>query len=217
MSKNNCYIVGAGTNYGLDFTVAVGDFVIAADGGFDHLHKQGITPDLSIGDFDSIAGKPTQGNIIALDKVKDHTDTFEAIQKGISLGYESFHIYCGTGGRFDHTFANIQALGFLSRNNKRGYLVGQDYVVTAITNSGIVFEPGCRGFISVFAYSDKATGVCIKGLKYELDDHCLTNTFPIGVSNEFTGVGSVISVENGTLAIIFPRECIAGVKSLDGL
>jgi len=208
MQKNICYVVGAGVNYGLDFIPQDGDYVIAADGGFDHLHKQGITADLSIGDYDSIKTKPTHGNIIALDENKDYTDTFEAVQIGISKGYENFHIYCGTGGRFDHTYANIQLLAYLAQNNKRGYLVGQNQVTTAITNSNISFTSSCKGYISVFSYSSKAVGVSIKGLKYELDNHTLENKLPIGVSNEFTGIPSIISVNNGTLLVIFPRECL---------
>lgn len=30
-------------------------------------------------------------------------------------------------------------------------------------------------------------GICLRGLKYELDKAVLTSTFPIGVSNEFIG------------------------------
>jgi len=209
MCKKRCYIVGAGINFGLDFVVTEGDFVIAADGGFDHLLKQGIAVDLSIGDYDSISKKPDHSNTIVLDKDKDYTDTYEAIRHGIAIGYDNFYIYCGTGGRFDHTFANIQALGFLSQDNKRGYLIDKDHVITAITNSSISFDSGCRGLISVFSYTDKSLGVYLKGLKYELDNYCLTSTSPIGVSNEFTGVDSVVSVEEGTLIVIFPREYMA--------
>jgi len=205
VSKKTCYIVGAGVNYGLDFMVADGDLVIAADGGLDHLRKQGIAADLVIGDFDSISNKPAQGKIITLDKDKDHTDTFEAVQYGITQGYETFYIYCGTGGRFDHTFANIQLLGYLAQNGKRGYLVGRDYVITVIANGSISFDSGYRGYISVFSYSDMAAGVCIKGLKYELENHSLASTSPIGISNEFVGVDSAITVNNGSLVITFPR------------
>ena len=213
MSNKNCYIVGAGIKYGLDFAVKEGDYVIAADGGLDHLQKQKIAADLCIGDFDSTE-KPEYGNIIALDRDKNHTDMFEAVLKGIDKGYESFHIYCGTGGRFDHTFANIQMLSYLSQNNKRGYLIGADYVITAITNGSIMFDSCCRGFVSVFAYSDIATGVYLKGLKYELTNYSLASNFSIGVSNEFIGAESMIMVTDGTLIIIFPREYRHNVKAV---
>ena len=207
MSDKICYIVGAGEDVGLYFKLRAGDCVIAADGGLDCLKRYGIAADLIIGDFDSVNTKPTQGKIIALDTDKDYTDTFEAVRQGMARGYDTFHIYCGTGGRFDHTFANIQVLGYLAREGKRGYLVGTDYVITAVAEGSIAFDAGCRGYVSVFSFTDKSAGVCIKGLKYELEDQVLSSMSPIGVSNEFVGVESKISVGEGILVVIFPREC----------
>ena len=39
MNNGICYVIGAGTDYGLDFCPDKGDFVIAADGGFSCLEK----------------------------------------------------------------------------------------------------------------------------------------------------------------------------------
>ena len=46
----------------------------------------------------------------------------------------------------------------------------------------------------------------MRGLKYELNNATLINTFPIGASNEFIGRESSISVSGGTLFIVFPKE-----------
>ena len=205
ISDKICYIIGAGDNYGLDFVAQDGDLVIAADGGLTYLQQQGIVADLVVGDFDSLPQKPTQPHVIALSNIKDDTDMYAAVCEGINRGYKVFYLYCGTGGRFEHTFANIQTLASLSQHNMMGYLIGFDHCITAITNCGISFADCCRGFVSVFSYSDKATGVYLKGLKYELKNAILTNTFPIGVSNEFIGVESTIIVNDGTLMIVFPR------------
>jgi len=207
MSKGICYIVGAGDNYGLDFVTKEPDYVIAADGGLSYLQSQGMAADLVIGDFDSIEKKPTHGNVLELNPEKDFTDMYEAINCGIKKGYECFHIYCGTGGRFDHTFANIQTLSYLSQQGKTGYLIDKDCIITTITNSSIVFDACCEGYISVYSYSDKSAGVCLKGLKYVyLENNELASICPMGVSNEFMGEESTISVADGTLVIIFPRR-----------
>ena len=206
-----CFIVGAGENHGLDLLAANGDLVIAADGGLNYLEESGINADLIIGDFDSLAKIPAQGNVITLNGEKDYTDTLAAIHEGLERGYKAFHIYCGTGGRIEHTLANIQAIAYLSQSKSKGYLFDKDCVITAVTNDSIAFDSRCRGFISIFSNSDKSTGVFIKGLKYELENAVMANNFPIGISNEFTGNDSRITVESGTLIIVFPRKHIKDI------
>lgn len=205
MKNGICYVVGAGISYGLDFCPGAEDLVIAADAGLCHLEKQGISPDLVIGDFDSLKSVPEHLHTIVLNPEKDDTDMLAALREGIKAGYESFHIFCGTGGRIDHTLANIQTLGWLSENGMRGLLFDQDNIITAITNDKLCFEKIPDGYLSVFSHTTRAMGVYLRGLKYELNDAVLTNTFPLGTSNEFIGRESSISVREGTLVVVFPR------------
>ena len=211
MNNKTCYIVGAGDNYGLDFVVAEGDLVIAADGGLTYLREQGITADLIIGDFDSLPQKPKAPNVVCLSDMKDDTDALAAVREGAGRGYKTFCIYCGTGGRVEHTLANIQTLAYLSQNGMRGCLVDRDAVITTVTNGGVSFSERCKGYVSVFSFSDKALGVTLTGLKYELVNVDLTSSFPIGVSNEFIGAIGRIIVNDGTLAVVFPREHIKDI------
>lgn len=203
--KGICYIVGAGENFGLDFLPSADDFVIAADAGASHLNKAGISPDLAIGDFDSLDALPPCAHVISLCAEKDDTDMLAAVREGMKAGYSIFYLYGGTGGRIDHTLANLQTLAFLAENGRQGFLVDRDSVLTAITNREIFFDETASGYVSVFSHSQKAEGVCLRGLKYELHNAVLTNTFPLGVSNEFIGKKSSISVAEGTLLIVFPR------------
>ena len=206
MKDGICYVVGAGENYGFDFQPAAGDFVIAADAGLRCLEKQGIRADLVIGDFDSLKCIPGHPNTVVLSAEKGDTDTLAAVREGIRAGYANFHIYCGTGGRIDHTMANLQVLAYLSANNMRGFLFDYGTVITAVTNGRLCFGKIPCGYVSVFSSSEKAEGVTLCGLKYELNNATLTNTFPVGVSNEFIGRESSISVSDGTLFIVFPEE-----------
>lgn len=208
MKNAICYIIGAGENYGLDFTPTSNDFVIAADAGLRYLEQSGITADLVIGDFDSLDDTPAHPNTKVLSPEKDDTDMLAAVREGTRAGYSVFHIYCGMGGRIDHTIANIQILAYLSQNNMQGFLFGKDSVITAITNRKLSFDTIPSGYISVFSYTEKAERVCLHGLKYELKNATLTSTFPLGVSNEFIGKESSISVGNGMLLIVLPRKAI---------
>lgn len=206
MKNGICYIVGAGEDCRIDFIPTTDDFVIAADAGLRYLEQAKINTDLVIGDFDTLNAVPQHPNVISLSTEKNDTDMLAAIREGINAGYSDFYLYCGTGGRIDHTIANLQALSFLSENGKQGFLIDNESIITAITNQKITFDSIQSGYVSVFSYSPKAEGICLQGLKYELDKAVLTNTFPIGVSNEFIGKESSISVDNGTLLIVFPRK-----------
>jgi thiamine pyrophosphokinase len=201
-----CYIVGAGENYGLDFSPRSHDMVIAADAGLRYLEQACIGSDLVIGDFDSLQHIPRHPNVRKLEAEKDDTDMLAAVREGMKLGYERFHIYCGMGGRIDHTLANLQLLAFLSQSGKRGFLFDKANVITAITDQTLAFREIASGVISIFSCTDKSTGVTLQGLKYELNNAVLTNTFPLGVSNEFTGQESAVTVKDGTLLIVMPQE-----------
>lgn len=199
-----CYIVGAGEDFGINITKRQRDYIIAADAGLDSLKRNGYNADLVIGDFDSSDKIPKHDNIIVLPAEKDDTDMMAAIKEGIKLGYEEFHILNGTGGRFDHTFANIQALSYLAERNMRGYLYARNEILTVIKNDTMEFGESLQGYVSVFSLSDTAFGVDIEGLKYELHDATLTSSFPLGVSNEFTGKKSIVRVREGSLLLIYP-------------
>lgn len=69
-------------------------------------------------------------------------------------------------------------------------------------NETISFRDTMEGYVNIFSMNEKAHGVTIRGLKYELDHATLTNDVPIGISNEFVGKQSDIMVEDGTLLII---------------
>ena len=179
------------------------DLVIAVDGGYSHAESLGITPHVLIGDLDSIKQVPSGIEIVKLPAEKDVTDTLAALDYGLSKGFMTFHIYGGLGGRLDHTLANIACLQYLLNHGARGYLHGDDQTVTMFSEK---LELAAResGTVSVFAYGGDAHGVTEIGMKYPLDNAHVTTDFPIGISNEFVGKPVTITVEKGTLLIIYP-------------
>lgn len=209
-----CYIAGGGADYGLSFIPRPEDLVIAADAGFCYLERQKIAADYIIGDFDSLSYIPQTPNVTVLSPEKDVTDMSAAISIGIESGYDLFYLYGGTGGRIDHTIANLQLLADLAVQGKQGFLFDRSSIITAIRNSSLTFGEISSGYVSVFSHSEQSTGVYLKGLKYELTDATLKNTFPLGVSNEFIGNPSSITVENGTLLIVLPAGSLGQIKYL---
>ncbi len=200
---NICYIVGAGEmSDSAEYPLAPkqGDLLIAADGGVDTLLQKGLTPDIVIGDFDSLGYYPKDFDPIILPCEKDDTDMLSALKQGLAKGYETFYLYGGMGGREDHTVANIQLLYYLASLGKRGVLIGRQNILTAIKNAGISISG--KGYLSVFSAGEEAKGVTLRGCKYNLEDAALTNLYPIGVSNEFTTQPAYLSVKEGMLLIV---------------
>lgn len=206
--KGICYIIAAGKieNVGwLRNHVRPGamDFCIAADGGYDTCVKNRIPVNLVVGDFDSLGHAPNHPNVITMPCEKDDTDLFYAVRVGLKEGYRVFQIYGATGGRPGHTMANYQTLAFLSEQGACGILCEPNVQITAIHNDILCLPAYAKGFVSIFSMSDESTGVSIEGLKYSLQNHTLTSDIPLGVSNEFMGEKSTISVVNGTLLIMW--------------
>ncbi len=207
--SGKCIVIGAG-----DLTVdlperARDDFWIAVDGGLGHCKTLGVKADLILGDFDSVSPEDAKAvqtlereapeRIFRLPTKKDDTDMLAALKEGMRRGYRDFWIYGGTGGRLDHTLANIQCLLYLKKNGAAGYLVDEDGMIFAIVDETVEFPQGRKGCLSLFSLTEESVGVTIRGMKYPLEKAVIRNDFPVGISNEFTGEKAAISVEKGQL------------------
>ena len=178
------------------------DCVIAADGGLRHTEKLGITPDVVLGDFDSLGYAPQGANVFPVEK--DDTDAMLAVRRGLQLGYREFLLYGSLDGpRLDHTVANFQTLQFLCDHDAFGILAGVNTMAAVVKNGSLSFPAGCEGTVSVFCMGRDASGVTLKGLYYPLENGTLTAGFPLGVSNHFTGDAAEISVADGSLLVIW--------------
>jgi len=208
-----CILIGAG-----DLTVGSipydpqTDCVIAVDGGVMYCGVLKMEPDYIIGDFDSVDreyGEAVEGirmaapeKVITLPVEKDDTDMLAAVKHGLKLGYRSFRLYGANGGRLEHTIANIQLLKYLKEQGAVGYIMDGSGMILLAINEAVSFRDSMEGYVNVFSLNEAARGVTIRGLKYELTQATLTNALPLGISNEFIGVQSEISVEDGALLII---------------
>lgn len=208
-----CFVFGAGDSCAEELRIAAQDLVIAADGGYLRARRAGIRVDVVIGDFDSLNAPPgpEEGlQIIRLPAEKDQTDMLAALQYGLERGFTRFQLYGGTGGRLDHTLANIQCLAYLVSRGARGYLHGDGMVITALQGQ-IWLAARRQGTVSVFAQGGPAQGVCLRGLKYPLQNARLECDFPLGVSNEFIGEAACIEAKSGVLVVTYP----AGTEELE--
>ena len=214
--KKKCVIIGAGDFFPGTFFAKMAEenkrdeyFIIVADGGWKYACAALILPDLIIGDFDSVTKEELEkirsSNIetIELPEKKDETDLLAAIYYGQKIGLDEFHIFAGIGSRPDHSYANIQCLTYLAKKDARGYLYYPDSIATVFKNGVLEFSKEKCGILSIFSISELSMGVTLKGLKYPLTDYTMLSSYPIGVSNEFSGADSSVEVKDGMLLVFY--------------
>lgn len=216
--KGKCIIVAAGDLTVSEMDISEGDLVIAVDGGLEYCRALGVEPDLVLGDFDSVGEellaqvelweRSDPERVVRLKPEKDDTDTLAAVRVALERGYNSFLLYGAMGGRLEHTIANIQCLLFLRHHGAVGYMMDAGGMCFVLEDEERHFGASMRGYLSLFSLGEKAEGVNIRGMKYELNDATVTNDFPIGISNEFMGQEATVSVRQGQLMGIVTCQTI---------
>ena len=212
MNKGNCILIGAGDLTISEIPIGENDLCIAVDGGYEYCKLLEITPDYILGDFDSISEKEAENvaeiakieeeKVIILPIEKDDTDMLAAIKVGLAEGYHSFRIYGGMGGRIEHTIANMQCLLYLKEHNAVGYLMDGTGMILVAKEEEISFQESLEGYMSLFSMGDQAM-VSIENMKYSLKEQEVTNSFPLGISNEFIlGKKGKVTVHKGAVVMI---------------
>lgn len=196
-----CFIIGGGNFDGFFDEICEDDLVIAADRGFDLAKKSNLRIDYAIGDFDSTK-KPAFSNIIALNPIKDMTDTVAAIDFAIDKSYKDIIIYGGLGGRDSHTISNIKSMLHYKKKGINIRLKACGKEIFVIDRDFSYKYQGKDFYVSVFSLTEKSI-LDIKGLFYELDNYEMKNDDALGVSNETKGCDFEIKVKEGILLVIF--------------
>ena len=205
-----CIIFCAAEFDGLLAPIPENALVIAADGGLRHTQALGLTPDIILGDFDSLGYIPKDSRVFPVEK--DDTDAMLAVRVGLERGCGRFLLYGAMDGpRLDHTIANFQTLGYLTSHGARGWLIGRDYIATVLSAESQGFSGEATGIFSAFCMGGSAE-VSIEGLKYGLDHGRLTPDFPLGVSNHFQGRPARITVHEGQVLALWDRKNGLGVR-----
>ena len=198
-----CYIAGA-SPAAERIHPGPGDFLIAADGGLRHLAHWKLTPDLLVGDLDSLEEIPEGVPCKRFPREKDATDLSLALDEAMARGYRHIVLTGAWGGRPDHAAGNLQLLAKAAHRGCFAQLLCGGFTATALAGGSALALCG-NGTVSVFAWGGQATGVAIRGLQYPLENADLRDDTPLGVSNTLHGEGT-ISLEHGTLLVFYEED-----------
>ena len=181
-----------------------GDLTIAADSGWHNAELLGITPQVLLGDFDSIGGDnlPEAKEILQVPAEKDRTDTQLAVDLALSRGANDMIIIGGLSGRLDHTLSNLGVLELLQEQHAHGTLEDGFNRVRFLRDTGALIARSAYTYLSVLAADRLARGVSVDGCKYPLKNAKLARSCGWTVSNEITGNCALVEVRRGGIYVM---------------
>jgi thiamine pyrophosphokinase len=189
------------------------DIVIAADGGAQYCIQLGITPDVLIGDFDSIDAEVLAEcqragtQIIQHPARKDFTDLELALQYARSIEVGEILVLGALGARWDQTLANLLIAAADSFRDVKIRLIDGEQEILLIRERmahNIHGHPG--DIVSLIPLNDRVQGVSTIGLEYALQDEPLLFGGTRGVSNVLTDKSATITIRKGTLLCVIIHE-----------
>lgn len=188
------------------------DFIIGADRGALFLIDHGYTPDIAVGDFDSVSPEALlqiqagSKETIGCDPVnKDLTDSEMALDLALNTQPESILLMGVTGTRMDHTLASIQMMTrALQRQVACSIMDANNYIT--LTGSHAVVEERGYTYVSLLPLTPEVTGITLQGFQYPLENATLKLGQSLAVSNVLIAASGTVTIESGLLLIIQSKD-----------
>lgn len=208
-NRGRCVIVSASPQVSPDFIksrLRTDDFVICADAGADAMLKVGVKPNLIIGDFDSakFINRFNDVEIVTLPAVKDDTDTMYCVKYALHSGFKDFLFLNATGGRTDHTLANLSCLLFLRNNGASGMISDQYNDISLLEKGDNVLYNLKERTISVMPFACENVCLSYIGMMYPLNKSTVTADYPYSISNVVLSDAATVTVHSGNALLILP-------------
>ncbi len=174
--------------------------VVCADGGAQKAIATGYTPDLIVGDLDSLDGSysfPDKTEIVKIPS-QENTDFEKTLDLMLERDMDDFLVTAFSGGRIDQTLANVQ-IAYEYSSKCRIVLADDEYVVFPVRDHiEQILRPGTA--VSVIAMADE-TVVTTVGLAYELKNSIVPKGGH-GVSNRSVSREVKIKVDKGGILVL---------------
>ncbi len=187
------------------------DFIICADGGVEHALALGCSPDVVIGDMDSISKesesklKGEETKFIRFSRDKNESDGELAVDYAVDQGYTKIIIFGLLGRRIDHVIANLFLPMIFQDDGVDIRLIEGDQEIFIVREYAEI--KGTIGDqISFIPIKGDAEGVTTKGLKFPLKNENLQFGYSRGLSNVFASPAVIISLKKGELLVVHNRK-----------
>jgi thiamine pyrophosphokinase len=187
-----------------------GDLIVAADGGLHHALSAGVTPNVVIGDMDSISPtelddvERTGTQILRFPKEKDETDLELAIGYVLEKQVTEIIVIGALGGRLDQMLGNLSLLLSVPAGVEIRLDDGKEEVLLADHPIVISGKPGDE--VSLIPWGASVTEIWTEGLRYPLRGETLLPHKSRGISNELLDRKASINFSKGTLIVVHARR-----------
>jgi thiamine pyrophosphokinase len=184
-----------------------GDLVVCADGGAKTALAQGLTPDVVIGDFDSLdetqqAQLKAQGcRCVIYPVAKDWTDLELALKQAVQEGATEIIVLGALGGRLDQELANILLLLLPELDDISTRIVDERQELF-ITRGEATLTGLAGDIVSLIPLGGDVTGIVTEGLLYTLKNEPLLSGPARGISNVMTGELARVMLKSGALLVV---------------
>lgn len=184
---------------------------IGADKGSMHLLDLGITPDIAVGDFDSLSAEEFKVLLKQVPVVnvapaeKDETDTDLALSQAVDYHPQHILLTGVTGRRLDHYMAVLNSLYRFQKDNPDiQFKIMNKWNEMLLLSPGITVLPRHEHFpfVSFFALQGTIEQVTLIGMKYNVDHETIEIGNSRFTSNEVLSEQGSISFSSGICLLV---------------
>lgn len=180
-----------------------GDYVICADAGADAAKAYGITPNIILGDLDSISKSSLnffrkKGVEIRRITEQETTDFEKSLMYAVECNLNNVVVFGATSSRPDHTMNNFSVLKRYSKVLDIK-IIDRQFEVFYLKKK--LERDYARNKVVSFLGFPKAIGVTAKGLRYKLDNETLEFGVREGTLNISSSKKIIIDKKRGDLLV----------------
>lgn len=174
--------------------------IICCDGAADKLMSFGLTPQVIIGDLDSLSARARaqHRSVLIHDEDQESNDLTKAVRYCMEQGYRSVSILGATGLREDHTLGNISLM--LEYFPGIEVKIISDFGSFFLVQSGEPVKSRAGEKVSIFSV-DNRVRVSAKGLKYPLKDLQLSKWYTASLNEAVSDTFTLHFASDGPLIV----------------
>lgn len=186
-----------------------GKYLVAVNGGYSFFRKVGLTPDLLIGDFDSIGRMPrtltARTTVVQHPAYKEKTDAELALDHCLSLGVQEIYMVQPSFGEPDQFVGNLMLLIRAAQLKRRMqgcsvHVINRRYQACALADGAGVISGGRGDVFSVVPISDQIT-LTLSGTEYDVTNLIIKRGESRGLRNRITMNPAHIRIRGTALVI----------------